>query len=224
MREPGNKLLQYTTPVLLVGGGDVHIELVRHYATSGWPVIAADGGADVLLEEGVEPNVIIGDLDSLANPDCWKKTRVIAISEQDTTDFEKCLYSVEAPLLLATGFTGSRFDHTLAAFHVLHKYVNSRCVLLLAGEDVCLARNRDLTIDMNVGSRFSIYPLGSTEFCGSRGLEFPLDGLALASGDMIGTSNRVVDEKVQVSVKHGVYCVIVPIEVLDSLIAQLSLS
>jgi thiamine pyrophosphokinase len=48
------------------------------------------------------------------------------LPEQDTTDFEKCLYSVAAPLLLGVGFLGGRADHHLAAMNVLVRYADRR--------------------------------------------------------------------------------------------------
>ena len=47
---------------------------------------------------------------------------VHAVGEQETTDLEKCLYSVEAPLFLGVGFLGGRVDHQLAAMNALVKY------------------------------------------------------------------------------------------------------
>ncbi len=196
------------------------MEVVEKYAGRGWPLVAADGGADHLLEAGLEPDVIVGDLDSLANPGHWRSDQLLPIREQNTTDFEKCLYSVEAPLLLATGFTGSRFDHSLAALHVMHKYVRSHRVVLISGDDLCMAFDGNLSLDLSVGSRFSVYPLNKTVFVSSTGLKYPLDGLRLESGGMIGTSNQVVHEKIQVTVESGAYCVILPIDKLDSILNQ----
>ncbi len=221
MREAGNKILQYVTPVILAGGGDIQPAVVHKLRELGWPVVAADGGAALLRVGGVTPDLIIGDLDSLPDADHWKSvTELIKIPEQDSTDFEKCLYTVKAPLYIATGFTGSRFDHTLAGLHILHRYVDSHRVLLLAGDDVCFAQKGELTLDVEKGVRFSVYPLERTEFSASRGLQYPLQGLQMQSGELIGTSNRAESTSVYINAETGAYCVIVPVSLLDSLIDQ----
>ena len=183
-------------------------------------MVAADGGADSLGGTGVIPEAIIGDLDSLACPDSWQSlTRLIYIAEQDTTDFEKCLYSVEAPLFIAVGFAGSRLDHTLASLHVLHRYIDKKSVLFMAGEDVCFAHHGNLQLTMQPGVRLSIFPLSETTFVASTGLEYPLNGLRLLSGELIGTSNRVTESEVSIHAVSGAYCIIVPMASLDTLIS-----
>ena len=44
------------------------------------------------------------------------------IAEQETTDFEKAIYSTRAPVTVALGMTGKRFDHTLAALDAVTRY------------------------------------------------------------------------------------------------------
>jgi thiamine pyrophosphokinase len=221
VRESGNKILQYATPVVLAGGGDIQIDVVLRLCKAGWPVIAADGGADLLSGAGVVPDAVVGDLDSITDIKRYQSTtQLIEVSEQDTTDFEKCLYTVAAPLYVATGFTGSRLDHTLASMHVLHRYVDSHRVLLAAGDDVCFAHRGDLSIAASEGTRFSVFPLTASGFSESEGLLYPLDGLKLASGGLIGTSNSVVAECVSLRSKRGVYCVIMPVQQLDALVDE----
>ena len=70
-------------------------------------LIAADGGADALHEMRLTPEAVIGDMDSLSDMAAWRgRTRLVHLAEQDSTDFEKCLYATQAPLYVAPGFTG----------------------------------------------------------------------------------------------------------------------
>ena len=91
-------------------------QLLRDLDASGGHLVAADGGADHIATAGLTPEAIIGDFDSLSQPEDWLgRTRLLRIEEQETTDFEKALYSTYAPVTIALGMTGGRFDHTLAA-------------------------------------------------------------------------------------------------------------
>ena len=100
--------------LVIVGGGAVDAELLRDLYLSGGHLVGADGGADQIVAAQLMPEVIIGDFDSLQNVDGWLgRTRLMRIPEQDTTDFEKALYSTASPVTVALGMTGKRFDHTL---------------------------------------------------------------------------------------------------------------
>mgnify|MGYP006113428749 FL=1 len=80
-------------------------------------LISADGGVNRVKNKELIPDFIIGDLDSLKTKNKWNKlgVEIINISEQDTTDFEKCLYTVNSQLYLCLGFVGRRVDHFLSA-------------------------------------------------------------------------------------------------------------
>lgn len=184
--------LRFETPVTLVGAGataPAAIEAARRLAPA---LVAADGGADRLAAMRLTPRAVIGDMDSLSDHERWRSgpAHFVHLAEQETTDFEKCLYATEAPLYLAVGFTG-RFDHTLAVLHALLAYPEKRVVLIGAEEVSALAPPGGvLRLAVRPGSRVSIYPLLPVTGMHSRGLAWPLDGLALAPGQRIGTSNE----------------------------------
>lgn len=178
--------------VLLVGGGACPLEPLRETLPQVRHVVAADGGARHLIENGVFPDLVIGDMDSLedrlrlALPD----DRILHIPEQDSTDFDKALRHIEAPMVLAHGFLGGRLDHQLAALSVLCRYPARRCVLVGAEDVVSLLPPR-LALDLPLGMRLSLFPMGAVAGR-SEGLQWPIDGLEMAPDAVIGTSNRVV--------------------------------
>ena len=185
--------------VTLLGGGVLEPAMLEEARAIGPEIVAADGGADPLARLGLVPAAIIGDLDSVTDPEGWRAQGVPLhhVPEQDTTDFEKCLYSTEAPLYLATGFTGARLDHTLAVLHVLMRYPAKSVVLLGEADAVVMARpGEDLRLGLEAGARVSIFPLRAVRGARSAGLEWPIDGLEFEPGRMIGTSNRAVSDEV----------------------------
>jgi hypothetical protein len=137
---PQTSVAVFDDLLVIVGGGTVDFDLLRELYASGGHLVGADGGADQIVEAGLKPELIIGDFDSLMNPHSWLgKTRLMQISEQMTTDFEKSLYSTRAPVTVALGMTGRRFDHTLAALDAVTKYAQKRKIVLVDEEDVALA-------------------------------------------------------------------------------------
>ncbi|OWU86409.1 thiamine pyrophosphokinase [Oceanicola sp. 22II-s10i] len=175
----------------LFGGAAVSDALLDEVLALSSRSVAADGGATHLLRRGLMPDLVIGDMDSLSPVDraLIPADRVHPVAEQDTTDFDKALRHVRAPVVIGAGFSGARTDHALAAFTVLSRHADRRCVL--AGEDdvifLCPPR---IELEPRPGSWFSLYPLGPVTGR-SEGLEWPIDGLEFAPHSRVGTSNRV---------------------------------
>jgi len=240
---PNSELFEYENPVVLLGGGPYVPEHLQKLLQKGYSLIAADGGANHLinkaaasgatpdpvreLEPELTPELIIGDLDSLIEKHIWEPlTNVVRITEQDTTDFEKCLYSVSAPLYLALGFIGNRLDHTLAALNALAKTISDKSVILVAEDDVVIVCRGDFSMTLSVGMRLSIFPLEQIQFSASVGLRYALHGLTLAPTSMVGVSNEVSESWVHIEVEpvssSGIYAVILPVSSLDQVLADRS--
>ncbi len=183
--------LRFSDLLLIVGAGPVDVGLLKELHGKGAGLIAADGGANWCAKAGIVPDAIIGDMDSLANRGRWAaKTRLIEISEQDSTDFEKCLYSTSSPLVLGLGLTGGRLDHTLSALDVAARYAGKRRIILVDETDIALPVTGDFSFEMAKSARVSIHPVVPIRFLRSLGLAFPLAGVELAPGKRSGTSNR----------------------------------
>jgi thiamine pyrophosphokinase len=178
------------TPIVVVGAGNVSAEDLALVKALAHPVIAADGGALRCLAGGILPDAVIGDLDSLGDGvRDIPADRIHLIAEQDTTDFDKCLRSVEAPLVLAFGFTGPRIDHTLAVCTTLVQRAEIRTVVV--GEaDLLFHAPPGLELDLPAGSRLSLFPMAPVTGR-SVGLRWPIDGICFAPSGRIGTSNEV---------------------------------
>lgn len=184
-------MVVFDGPMAIVGGGAVDPTLLRELADRGVALIGADGGADAIGDAGLMPAAIIGDLDSLADRTAWEeRTSVIHIPEQITTDFQKALYSTQAPVTLALGMTGKRLDHTLAALSAVLQYAPTRRLLLVDEVDVALAVVGSICFEAGPKERVSIHPLLPIRFLHSTGLFYPMDGLLLEPGGLIGTSNE----------------------------------
>jgi len=178
--------LTFDQPVVLVGGASISPELMETLVRRDLPIVAADGGANQLISSGVVPAAIIGDLDSLEHRVNWeRRTEVIEIAEQESSDFEKCLYSVQAPYFIAVGFCGDRLDHTLAVLHTAAKFEGKSQLLLVSEDDVIWVTRGDSSLDLPPNTRVSVVPLAPVQFNSSEGLAYPLDNLLLALGDVM---------------------------------------
>lgn len=176
--------------VTLVGGGPVSAAALSRARGFAPRIVGADGGADRLLRLGVEPEAVIGDMDSISAEGRRRLAgRLFPISEQETTDFDKALRQIAAPFVLGLGFAGARADHALAVLNGLVRHPERRC-FILGPRDVTFLSPPDLALDLPRGARLSLFPMGPVTG-ESAGLRWPLQGLDFAPDGMIGTSNEV---------------------------------
>ena len=186
--------LVYSEPVLLVGAGPATREDFDTARGVTGGVIAVDGGFDALAAWGAVPDAVLGDMDSI-RATVPQNVPTIELPEQESTDLEKALRVVDAPLCVGIGFLDGRLDHTLAAMHALVGATN-RFAILLGGEDVVFAAPMEWRAEVPVGTRISFYPVRRVPAVGSKGLRWPIDGLLMEGGQQIGVSNETVSSSI----------------------------
>ena len=176
-------------PVTLVGGADLRLSDLTNALSFAPGLVAADGGADHLLQAGLQPLAVIGDMDSISGPARSAFDRVLhRVPEQQTTDFDKALRHISAPLVIALGVTGGRFDHELAALHVLLCHPDRVC-LVLGPDSLTVLCPPVLSLNLPAGTVVSLFPMGPVH-CKSTGLRWPTDHLNFSPTTVIGTSNE----------------------------------
>lgn len=187
-----DRIVHDNRPVMLVGGAHTTPDDLHKALTMATLCVAADGGAERLLKDGIIPDAVIGDFDSLskAAQDRIPVDRLHEIKEQDSTDFEKALSRIDAPVVIGLGFSGGRIDHQLAVLHGLVVQAHKPCVLLNSEELVFLAPPL-IDVPCRAGDVVSLFPLGRVRGH-SKGLEWPIDGLEFDPVRQIGTSNRAL--------------------------------
>lgn len=212
-----NSNAMLSPPVTLIGAAPVTVQDLQTALDFAPVLIAADGGADRALALGALPSAVYGDLDSIS-PEARARLadRLHPIDEQVTTDFDKALRQITAPFVLAVGFEGERLDHTLATLSTLAAHPDIFCILIGAS-DITLLAPAEITLELPVGTRVSLYPLA--EVMGeSEGLEWPINGLSFAPDGQIGTSNRSTSPQVRLRFSGRKMLLILPKDCLAALI------
>lgn len=215
------RVIRNISPVTLLGAGESTGGCLAEALAYAPFLVAADGGANVATAAGRIPDIVIGDLDSISaeTRDVIPDERLWRIAEQDSTDFEKCLSRIEAPLILGVGFAAGRLDHTLAVWTALARYPDRRC-LILGAEDVVFLAPERLALDLADGTRVSLFPMGPVEGR-SEGLHWPIDGIGFAPDGRIGTSNRATGP-VTLTFDAAKMLVLLPRACLGAVIAALA--
>lgn len=185
-----DRIVEYHEPVTLLGGGAADPAQLRFALERAPHLVAADGGANMAVAEGLVPDAVIGDFDSVSADAlaAIPAERHMKVPEQETTDFEKCLTRIRAPLILGVGFMGARADHALAVFSALARHPARPC-LLLGGEDAVFAAPPRIVLALEAGTRLSLFPMAAVSG-ESAGLRWPIGGIGFAPDGVIGTSNE----------------------------------
>src|SRR5690625_5473521 len=112
--------------VILCDGTPPTREMIQKELSAGENtlLIAADGGAYTAERLSLEPDIIIGDLDTYS-PDGTERAEVIRVPDQETNDLEKELNEalkrgIRRSVVL--GATGRRHAHTLQNQSVFYNY------------------------------------------------------------------------------------------------------
>ena len=182
-------------------------------------VIAADGGAAVLEAAGRRPDVVVGDLDSVA-PDVIVRAgeQGVAVErhpvDKDASDTELALRHAastgarQVVILAATG--GERLDHALANVLLLASRAHAGLDLrIVAGDDtVRLVRGGERVTLGPPGGIVSLLPIGDAHGITTDGLRWPLSDGTLPAGSTLGLSNEVIGRPASVSVGEGALLVV----------------
>ncbi len=165
-------------------------------------VICADGGYRIADSLSITPNLLIGDLDSVADihPE---STRIIRYPrEKDSSDFELALRKAESlkpERIYVYGALGGRPDHLLANL-VLMAHAE---VPVIFREESAECRNvpGEVVLEGYRGSICSLIPFAAC-VVSNKGFKYPLDRETLGPSSR-GLSNVVVEDVASVTRMQG---------------------
>ena len=169
--------------------------------------ITADGGANTALKMNLNPDIIIGDMDSYS-PTGDECAEIIHDKNQETNDLEKALNYAkkkEATDIIVFGATGKRLDHTLKNLSVLKQFHSAFNTLIFKDKySVIFLIKSPFTKKFPIGTSLSLFPLsGRVDGITTKGLQYPLNDEFLENGVRDGTSNKTVEKKVEIEFKNG---------------------
>jgi len=194
---------------------------ISSYKTGSALIIAADGGLHNCIILGIQPNVIIGDLDSTSQDEltAFREAGVDVIqypTRKNKTDLELALYYAkdhEVTDVIILGGLGARWDMTMANIlmitHPMLKVMNMR--LLDGTQELFLLRAGERTaVHGNPGDILSLIPLvGDVSGVITDGLEYPLNDETLQLGTSRGVSNVLVKDQAYLFIKQGlILCIL----------------
>ena len=178
-------------------------------------IIAVDSGVEHLFKLSLDPNTLIGDLDSISENslDKVKKNGVDIIafnSNKDQTDFELALNyleGVDKSIIYIIGGESGEIDHLLSIFLLIPSKSSFENIVWLYGNKRIIFRQK-LKLNVKKMSKFSIIPLSNLSNLSIDGAEWNLENKNIQFGETTTLRNIAKKEELNVSCDEGVFAFI----------------
>lgn len=198
--------------VLIVLGGDAPgVELLKACADEADFSIAADRGLEAFDAAGLEPDMLVGDMDSVSQnvlaryESRLSEDRLNCI--KNDTDCEYALnlaISRGATEIVLLGALGGRLDHALANLMMVVRAARRGVWAEIRAEGVQIVRiNESYTLTGAKGSTVSLLPLGEARGISVRGCYYTIEDFTLESDTSRGVSNVVTADEAVFTVREG---------------------
>lgn len=187
---------------------------LRERPAAGDLVIAADGGYRICLREGVRPDLLLGDFDSMEPPADFEHIRRLPVEKDDTDAMAALKTGLEQAcdtFYIYGGTGGKRLDHTLANLQSLLFLRRRGARGFLYGDDFVwtVLENEALTVQKTVEwGLFSAFCLGDrAEGVEEEGFQYPLKDAVLSPDFPLGVSNHILEPSARIAVRRGALAV-----------------
>ena len=174
-------------------------------------VIAADSGLAAFDAAGLEPDLLVGDMDSVPADVLEKyagripEHRLNCIKDDtDGVDALDMAIARGAEKITLLGALGGRLDHALANVMLLVRAHRKGAKAEILSESVRISRvDGYASLSGAKGDTVSLLPLGRAEGVTLKGFFYPLDQAALESDYPLGISNVVTDDQAEIKADSG---------------------
>ena len=187
-------------------------------------VIAADGGLKYLNDLNIQPNLIVGDFDSINQPEI--SCEIVKLNEEkDETDTLVCIQEG-----IKRGYnkfyifcgTGGRIDHTIANIQSLIYLAQKNCVgFLFDGKQVIVAISSLITLSFSseASGGISVFAInGNASGVTITGLKYTLNSALLTAEFPLGVSNSFIGKECRIECENGNLAIVFPLDALKHLI------
>ena len=178
-------------------------------------IIAVDSGIEHLLNLSLDPNTLIGDLDSISKKslDEVKKNgvKILAFnSNKDQTDFELALNyleEAEKSKVYIIGGESGEIDHLISIFLLIPSKSFFENIIWLYGDKRIIFRQK-LELNIKKLTKFSIIPLTDLTNLSIDGAEWNLDNKDIQFGETLTLRNITNEEQLNIKCDKGVFAFI----------------
>ena len=206
---------------IIVSGGNIHkdfaLDFLKKNKTENTCLIAADRGVEFFMGTDLEPDVAVGDFDSLSAEgakymETLKHTEIRRLKpEKDDSDTQSAAnYAIEqgTERIMILGATGNRIDHLMANFGLLMLGKTKQVQILLVDAynyTSLIESGMILKKEEQFGKYVSFFPIeGEVTGLTLKGFKYPLNSYTLKVEDSgLTVSNEISDPEAEVTFETG---------------------
>jgi len=212
--------------IVIIGGGSINTSFAKEFIDrldkSSLSIMACDSGYENCLAIGLEPDIVIGDFDSISK-EAYEKLQhsnaeVIKLNPvKDDTDIEAAVNiaihkTSFGEFIYILGGTGKRLDHFLGNVNLLGMgCLKQRKVVIVdeynyiqmisAGQVLDLSREGE---GAQFGHYVSIFSYGGKATGVTlTGFKYPLENATIEGFNTLTVSNEITEEVASISLKEG---------------------
>ncbi|SMB90706.1 thiamine diphosphokinase [Desulfonispora thiosulfatigenes DSM 11270] len=205
--------------VIITNGDMNNLDYYKEIIQNQEYIICVDGAIRYLLKMNINPDIIIGDLDStdLEFLEVIKAKNIPIAkypSEKDETDTELAIMLAlekKSSEIILLGGVGSRIDHSFTNFTLMAKTAEKgiKCRIINEKNDCYFVKDYISFKNIDKGYNVSIIPvIGDIIVKETEGLYYPLKNEVLSLGSSRGISNVALKENIAITIKEGMAMII----------------
>ena len=204
-----NKKIPFTFPfrtIILANGEFPHHSEPLSFLKEANQIICCDGGAEAAVKNGIEPDYILGDIDSLPSELQKRyKTRLHVDKDCEINDLTKavnfCL-SKNWNEITILGATGKREDHSIGNVGLLGDYAERAKIQMITDYGVFVPILQTAQFQSFAGQQISIFCLTPETNFTFFGLKYPLTRQKI-SKLWQGTLNEAIGNEFSIEMDAG---------------------
>lgn len=172
------------------------------------PIIAADGAANSLVERGISPTLIIGDLDSVRH-EIFEHHSFLRVPEQESNDYQKAMrYLKDNELLpaIVVGINGGHLDHILNNINI---FIGTNCLLYAPPlKGFVINQQSKVNLLLPIQTKISLMGIPKATLS-SKGLKWELNHAQLSFPGQTSCFNRTLLSEITLEVHRGAVLVLI---------------
>jgi thiamine pyrophosphokinase len=160
-------------------------------------IICCDGSVESLIAADMEPEAIVGDLDSLTPLISDRfADRLFRDTDQDTNDLTKAIrwcINKRYTEIVILGATGKREDHTIGNISLLAEYAREISVTMVTDTGIFTPLLESSVVKCFPGQQVSVFSINPETKITSKGLKYQLKNLKLKNWWMATLNEAIGD-------------------------------
>ena len=178
-------------------------------------IVCADGAANKIIKLGIEPDYILGDLDSIDSDNLKKYSKnIIQLKNQEYNDLHKSLLWIKEKNIKKIdiiGIDGKRIDHTIGNFSIILDCISFIDITIHTEYGTIYTINKERTFKNCYKKNISIFNSISRNKITTNGLKYELNNTYLKKL-YIGTLNKAIKNEIKIKAKDKILIYINEIE------------